>query len=291
VEPGVSDAAGRRLRVAALVVLAVCVCGIFACDYIVASGIAHDEPGSPNAFLRLYALRESPFLWLLSGFAALVWLLARRWGGVGAPLQKPSKKSLAAPALMAAAAVTAVAIGGSLAVMQSTRGPGALVNPLLAAISILSLAGASTRLWPGDARRGRLAILYLATSTQFLLVSMTPDAWAAHLSVNLLWLYLVLRDDRFGLAAAPWVGVAALGLQNPLPHALFAAPFLLRVLRTRRIGWIAYYTAAYGAGALAFYRWMSVAPAEGGARPAPEVVRLASPERYLVEGLNLSVLF
>jgi hypothetical protein len=285
----VSDAAGRRLRVAALVVLACCIGGIFACDFVVASIGAGDATQS-NGFFRLYAVNEPPFLWLLGAFAALVWLVARRWGSVGAPLQRPATKSVAAPALLTTVAVAGVAAAGALVVMHATRAPAVLVNPILAAIAVLSLAGASTRLWPGDVRRGRMAILYLATSTQFLLVSMTPHAWAAHLSFNLLWLYLVLRDDRAGLAAAPWVGVAALGLQSPLPHALFAAPFLLRLLRTRRVGWIAYYCAVYGVGALALHERMPLAIASAGPGGALGLLSQAGADRYVAAGLDLPLL-
>jgi hypothetical protein len=161
---------------------------------------------------------------------------------------------------------------------------GLAVNPLLAAISILTLAGASARLWPGDAKRGRLAILYLATSTQFVLTSMTDQMWAAHLSFNLLWLYLVLRDDRFGLGAAPWVGVAALNLPNPLAHALFAAPFLLRVARSRRLGWIGYYAVVYGAAAIGWF----VATAATGRELAFSGRPMA--DRYLVHAVDLTAL-
>jgi hypothetical protein len=279
IEPAASDAAGRRLRTVALLVLAVCCFGIFVSDFLVASGASHADSTSQDGFRR-YALDEPPFFWLLSAFAILVWVLARRWGTDPAPRPKPTSRSVALPAILAAVAVMVVAVAGAVAIMHSTPRPALLVNPLLAGISVLSLAGASARLWPADTRRGRVAIAYLATSAQFLLVSMSEDASGAHLCFNLLWLYLVLRDDRFGLAAAPWVGVAALALQNPLPHALFAAPFLLRLLRTRRLGWIGYYGAVYGAGALAVHRWMSFSNMEVDAGRAIA----------LVQGVNLSVL-
>ena len=165
-----------------------------------------------------------------------------------------------------------------------------VVNPLLAAISVLALAGASARLWPTDPRRGRIAIFYLVTSAQFLMMSMSGYSWPAHLCFNLVWLYLVLREDRFGLAAAPWVGVIALGLHNPFPHALFAAPFLLRLLRTRRLGWIAYYGAVYGAGFLGWYRVMSYFHGQVGSGRALKLFGLPSAEGYFVQGMNLSLL-
>jgi hypothetical protein len=271
-------------------VLAICVFGIFACDFLVASGSAHGGPTPQSDSFRLYALHEPPFLWMLSAFAIVVWALARRWGADPAPRPKLSARSLAVPAVLAATAVMLVAGIGAVAVIHSTVRPTLLVNPLLAAISILSLASASARLWPNDARRGRLAIAYLATSAQFLLVSMTEHVWAAHLCFNLLWLYLVLRDDRFGLAAAPWVGIAALALQNPIPHALLAAPFLLRLLRTRRLGWIGYYGAVYGAGALAVNRWISFSMRDAAAGGSVDLFGVWAADRYFVQGMNLSAL-
>jgi hypothetical protein len=177
-----------------------------------------------------------------------------------------------------------------LRALFSSVGAEIVLNPLLAAVSILSLAGASARLWPGDVRRGRIAILYLATSAQFLLMSMTAYSWAAHLCFNLLWLYLVLREDRLGLAAAPWVGALALGLHNPFPHALFAAPFLVRLLRTRRIGWIAYYVAIYGVAAMGWYRLMAFSHSQVARGAAVQEFGFPSVQGYFVQGMNLSLL-
>jgi hypothetical protein len=356
IPPGVFEAAGRRVRLAAILVLVICVFGVFACDFLLQLGIAEALPSSQNIFYRLYARHEPAFLWVLLAFALAVWLLAGR-SGPKVPWPKPASKSLAMPALLGSAGTLAVTLAGTLAVMHSmplsmdeyaaafqatilaagrvtapipvewqpfapalvphfiayrpaeqvwlstylpayaairalfsTVGVEVLVNPLLAATSILSLAGASGRLWPGDVRRGRLAILYLATSAQFLLMSMTGYSWPAHLCFNLLWLYLALRDDRLGLAAAPWAGVVALGLHNPFPHALFVAPFLLRLLRTRRYKWIAYYGAVYSAGSLAWYKWMSYSHGQVGNASPLEVFGLPGAQGYFVQGMNLSLL-
>ncbi len=288
VEPAAFDAAGRRLRVAASLVLAVCIFGIFACDFLVASGVTSSESVTGNR-LRPLTLHEPPFLWLLAGFAILVWAFARRWRGEPRPRPRLSGKSLIVPAILAALAVLISTVTGALVLLQEPAGLPLVVSPLFAAISILSLAGAATRLWPGDVRRGRLAILYLATSAQFLLGSMGERQWAAaYLCVNLLWLYLVLRDDRFGRASAPWIGVAALALQNPLAHAFVAAPFLLRVLRTGRLGWIGYYVVVYGAGAAALYYAASgsLAGLDG------SILSLGEWEidRYFAQGMNLAAL-
>jgi hypothetical protein len=134
-----------------------------------------------------------------------------------------------------------------------------LVNPALAGTSVVLLAAVARRLWVGT-RRGRaggLALLFLLLSAQFLVTSMSGYSMPAHLCLNLFWLWLYLRADTYSLAALPWVGVLALGLHNPVPHALFAAPFLLRLVRERRFGWVAYCAAIYLAGAIGWYQWLA----------------------------------
>jgi hypothetical protein len=99
----------------------------------------------------------------------------------------------------------------------------------------------------------------LLLSAQFMVMSMTAYAMPAHLCLNLFWLWLYLRDDRVSRAAIPWVGVAALGLHNPFPHALFVAPFLFRTLRRRRIALLGYWAIVYSAGAFVWLRVLQAA--------------------------------
>ncbi|MGI8546243.1 MAG: hypothetical protein ACR2M1_02750, partial [Gemmatimonadaceae bacterium] len=101
-----------------------------------------------------------------------------------------------------------------------------------------------------------LAVIFLVTSSQFLFTSMSWYSMPAHLLLNLVWLWLYLRDDRVSLALAPIVGVLAMGLHNPFPHALFVAPFLIRMLRRRRFAWLAYAAVVYTAGSALWYSWL-----------------------------------
>jgi len=134
------------------------------------------------------------------------------------------------------------------------------LNPLLACLSVLLIDRAARELWPGDEARRSFAVLALATSSQFLLMSMTEYSYPAHLCLNLLWLVLYLRFERAGDARAffwlPWIGALALGLHNPLVHALFVAPFLPAM--ARRVGWgrRAYLFGVYAAGALLWWGWL-----------------------------------
>jgi hypothetical protein len=72
-----------------------------------------------------------------------------------------------------------------------------MLNPLLAAASLFCVAGIARRLWPGDSAAPALAVLMLASSSQFLATTMTVYSIPAHLSLNLLWLglYLNEKDD------------------------------------------------------------------------------------------------
>jgi hypothetical protein len=183
-----------------------------------------------------------------------------------------------------------------------------LTNPALAAVTVLLLVAVARRIWTGDrrARGATLALLFLVLSAQFLVTSMGAYPMAAHLCLNLLWLWLYLRNDTAGLAVAPWIGVLALGLHNPIPHALFVAPFLVRLVRERRFGWVAYCGIVYVAGAIGWYRWLEFvqtdvggAGAVIGAGEAGDGIgggiihRFALPGlfRWFVQGMSLSLLF
>ncbi|MGI8546244.1 MAG: hypothetical protein ACR2M1_02755 [Gemmatimonadaceae bacterium] len=138
----------------------------------------------------------------------------------------------------------------------SLAGADNLTNPLLGSLTVVMMAAVGRRLWPAMPQRTWLAVVFLATSSQFLFMSMSWYSMPAHLLLNLLWLWLYLRNDTLSLAVAPIVGVLALGLHNPFPHALFVAPFLIRALRQRRFGWLGYAAVVYGAGSLVWYSWL-----------------------------------
>jgi hypothetical protein len=170
-----------------------------------------------------------------------------------------------------------------------------LLNPALAALTVVLLAVVCNRLWPADARQGRLAVVFLLTSAQFLITSMSGYSMPAHLCLNLFWLYLYLRDDGGARLALPWAGVLALGLHNPFPHALFAAPFLLRVVLRRRFGWAAYYAVVYLAGAAAWYHWLrfAAAPTAAAARSTSSLVdtfTFPSGHQLVTQALNLGLI-
>lgn len=134
-------------------------------------------------------------------------------------------------------------------------------HPVMAALSVILVMDLSRRAWPDEPERAVLAGLFLAVSSQFLLMSMSAFSMPAHLLASAAWLWLYVRSERWALIALPWVGVIALGVHSPFPHVLFVAPLVLRYLWERRFKAFAYVTVVYLAGAIAWVKTLYVAPA------------------------------
>ncbi|MDQ3949737.1 MAG: hypothetical protein M3282_05275 [Gemmatimonadota bacterium] len=367
----------ERLRIAALLALAIGVFGIVARDVAAHVGMAQPNRVSSNVFFRLYVLHEGPFLWLLALAAALAWMSAARvregersgWGvramamaarvptwtaalavlamtlvggavllhGIGLSMDEftasfqarifasgrlqatvPTEwRELApwmTPVFVNYKPVSGVWVSSYLPGYAAIRaifalaGAESLTNPALAALTVALLVAVARRMWAGDraVRGATLALLFLVLSAQFLVTSMSAYSMTAHLCLNLLWLWLYLRNDKVALAAAPWVGVLALGLHNPIPHALFVAPFLVRLLRERRFAWVAYSGVVYLAGAIGWYQWLEFVQTDvsgAGAVIGAGVVgdglgggvahtfALPGLFRWFVQGMSLSLLF
>lgn len=168
-----------------------------------------------------------------------------------------------------------------------------LLNPLLAALSVVLLAAVARRLWPNEGLRPWMALVFFVTSSEVLMTSGTGYSMPAHLALNLLWLWLYQRGDArsWGLALA--VGVLALGLHNPMPHALFVAPFLLRLVRERRWRRVATAIVAYCVGSLLWIAWLRMA--NPFARPdGPGLFSMFAVPNALafwLQSVNLSLLF
>jgi hypothetical protein len=172
-------------------------------------------------------------------------------------------------------------------------GTEAVLNPLLTALSVVLLAAIARRLWPDEGIRPWMALLFFVTSSEVSMTSGTGYSMPAHLALNLLWLWLYQRGDArsWGLALA--VGVLALGLHNPMPHALFVAPFLLRIVRERRWRRAAAAVVAYGAGSVLWISWLRMA--NPFARPdGPGLFSMfAMPNAiaFWLQSVNVSLLF
>jgi hypothetical protein len=115
----------------------------------------------------------------------------------------------------------------------------------LAAIALTTLFGIARQLWPDRPDAAVISVILLASSAQFLIVAMTPYAMTAHLCLNLVWLWLFLRDRYWGHLTAVLVAFVASGLHQVAFHPLFAAPFVLSLLVTRRWSLAVFYGGAY----------------------------------------------
>jgi hypothetical protein len=85
-----------------------------------------------------------------------------------------------------------------------------------------------------DNRAAGWALLFTLASGVFVADGISYYSMQAHLTANLLFAALLIRPSRFRAAAAGLVGSLALVLHNPVPHTLFAIPWLLAMIIDRQ---------------------------------------------------------
>ncbi len=119
-----------------------------------------------------------------------------------------------------------------------------LLNPLLAAGSLLLIAHLARR-WLSDPLAPGWAVLLTLASPAFTINALSYYSLTAHLFLNLLFVCLLLRRTVPRAALAGVVGSLALGLHNPVPHALFALPWLLWLAGRREWRHLAALAAGY----------------------------------------------
>ena len=160
------------------------------------------------------------------------------------------------------------------------------LNPFLAAITVLTLYGTARNIWPNKRQHALLAALLLAVAAQFLLMSMTAYAMPAHLALNTLWLWLYTRPDLRRFYLAPFVGVLAIGLHQPIVHALFVAPFLIRLVLERRWRVVISFGLIYSLGCAVWYTWrLHYLPPS--AEAAGSIFRLFNPKMIVIQPIDL----
>jgi len=171
-------------------------------------------------------------------------------------------------------------------------GAGGLLNPLLTGLAVLGLGLAARRLWPDERLRPWVAVALLATSSEVIVTAGSGYTMPAHLLANVAWLWLALRGDRWSWAGALLVGALALGLHNPFPHALFVAPFLIRLLRERRWGRLGAAVVVYGAAAVGWLAFLLHARSNVEGKSETVLTLFAWPDlnTALLHGMNLSLL-
>lgn len=142
----------------------------------------------------------------------------------------------------------------------------AFVNATLLVVALVALVGLARRMWPARPEAWLVALVLTATSSQTLFMSMTPYAMSSHLALNLVWLWLFLRNTVASHAAAIAVGFLATGLHQLVFHPLFVAPFLIQALIDRRWALTATYGVAYaGIGLFWILYWQLLLAGTGSA--------------------------
>jgi hypothetical protein len=103
-------------------------------------------------------------------------------------------------------------------------------NPLLASLSLVLIGKTASRL-TSEPRAGGWAMLFALASPGFLGMALSYFSMTAHLFFNLLFAWLLLERNSKRLVAAGVVGSFALVLSNPVPHLLFALPWVYWIAR------------------------------------------------------------
>lgn len=99
-------------------------------------------------------------------------------------------------------------------------------SPLLASLAVVLMGRIAARL-TGEPQAGGWAMLLALASPAFTAMAITYFSMTAHLLLNLLFVWLLLERTTVRLVLAGVVGSFALILHNPLPHALFALPWIV----------------------------------------------------------------
>lgn len=159
------------------------------------------------------------------------------------------------------------------------------LNPLLAAATVLAVYGTARNIWPESKVNALVAAGLLATAPQFLAMSMTGYSMPAHLALNAIWLWLYSRPNERKFYLAPLLGVLTVGLHQPIVHALFALPFLVRLVWQRRWRPMSIFAGIYLAGCVGWYLWRAHFQA---ADPSGviSIFRLANPRMPVIQAMN-----
>jgi hypothetical protein len=84
-----------------------------------------------------------------------------------------------------------------------------------------------------DRRAAGWAVLFTVASGVFAAYAISYYSMQAHLTANLLFVWLLLKPTPCRAFGAGIVGSLALVLHNPFPHVLFAAPWIVAIARSR----------------------------------------------------------
>jgi hypothetical protein len=107
-----------------------------------------------------------------------------------------------------------------------------LCNACLAALALLLIHSITQQITQNERAAG-WALLFALGSGAFAANAISFYSLQAHLTANLLFVALLLRPNRYRALCAGLVGSIALILHNPVPHALFAIPWMVAMALDR----------------------------------------------------------
>ena len=120
-----------------------------------------------------------------------------------------------------------------------------LCNPVISALTLLVIHRLALEIFD-DREAAGLALLFTAASPVLFGNGVSYYSMPAHLLANSLFALLLVRPNLPRAFAAGVVGSMALSLHNPVPHLLFAVPWLVWIVtRQRGIGLLAMLCAGY----------------------------------------------
>ncbi|MDE2436067.1 MAG: hypothetical protein KGM49_07405 [Sphingomonadales bacterium] len=144
----------------------------------------------------------------------------------------------------------------ALRALVSLAGTQVITGPLLTALGAIAMWGCARRIWPTNREAAAVALLLYLGAGQITMTGMTAYAMPAHLTLNLVWLWLFLRKSLLTDLAALVVGFIAVGLHQPLMHPVFAGPLLcLLILPERQWKRAVLFALGYAAIGLFWLSW------------------------------------
>jgi hypothetical protein len=142
-------------------------------------------------------------------------------------------------------------------------------NPLLASGSLFLMGKLAERLTGAPQAAGWAVLLALA-SPAFIGMALSYFSMTAHLFLNLAYVWLLLERTPRRLLAAGLVGSAALILSNPVPHLLFALPWVAWIaVREGRRSLVPLFAGYLPLALVGFGWWLFVRDVQGGVWYAP----------------------
>jgi hypothetical protein len=103
-------------------------------------------------------------------------------------------------------------------------------NPVISALTVLIAHRIALRIYANQEAAG-LVVLLTAASPVIFADGISYYSMAAHLLANSIFVLLLLEPTRARVLLAGLVGSVALTLHNPVPHILFAVPWIIWLLR------------------------------------------------------------